>query len=869
MSNVFWNKVSEGDSEDYKYERDLWDDGAKRLKKIVENDNDVDVAMALLRGFKVIQSLNTKEYFCPDIVPPHMRDTTDIRSLDACSCPFWLELTYSELAVGYWDTLFMELRSKSSSGSTSTCILTLFLLSAKIQIMQIRTEEDNIKIIFRASTRFAFEVVKNGLAKTGKFYRGVALWEVKQEEISAEESAKIVEPAQVLIMAVTQKRAEDIAVFNEAVLGSHKIGDIETLKNFVKANRPNATTLGGSFKMLAECVDCIDYLQSRLNTPGEDHFTGNIPLSTISADIQNLLEGLIRPIYWKYERSVKRPAASPTAKTKRNQVVDDESNDAVYFQELDQALFVALKKGDKDEARRLLEQGADASFVRSFCCLVESSVAEANRSESLQELLHVFGCDDSRLKKTQSTIRLEEGGNRLKDSLRFIQECRTNEALRKSEEMKIKPVMTVFVQPRSMLGDEDKEMSEMARKFIANFADVLDDNLSMFQISREVYSQHIPFRGKAQVVLVLLEAGFSRSPDLRARFRELVKEGCKVIGVPMPGFKITDFQKWWPDEMEEFKNFSLFFDCRAGPEGDQRNGPWIDKIWKELIPQVQQYLEGWTESDLTPTENGSDSISATRAPGPRAEQVYLSKEHMRQRLLVCPHCVQLEKSNPGSFKRDACMLAFLSHTVENSTFYCTVCRGKVKVNDILKRCIFLSYNWGCNNSTKNIAAPLCERILLETEMTYWLDVKGGMGSGDELITQMREGVAGCVIVLLLISDAFCNSPNCIREFVHTANLRKHVIPVLVSDKGPTRTGPSGWTGAYVNGDTDWWKHAERICTSKDPDAPDKDIPWSHLASFTPIDLRQESLQADGSLHDDSPAAHEVIGRIMKRFFRSG
>ncbi len=420
-----------------------------------------------------------------------------------------------------------------------------------------------------------------------------------------------------------------------------------------------------------------------------------------------------------------------------------------------------------------------------------------------------------------------------------------------------------------MLGDEEKEVSAMAGKFITNFAHVLDDDLSMFQISREVYSQHIPFRGKAQVVLVLLEAGFSRSPDLCARFRELVKEGCKVIGVPMPGFNITDFQKWWPDEMEEFENFSLFFDCRAGPEGDQWNGARIDKIRKELMPQVQHYLEEWTESDLTPTENGSDSISATPAPGPLEAQVCVSKEHLRKSVLVCPHCVQLGKPNPGSFKRDACMLAFLSHTVEESTFYCTVCQVKVKVNDILKRCIFLSYNWGCNNSTQKMAAPLCERILLETEMTYWLDVKGGMSFGDELVTEMREGVAGCVIVLLLISDAFCNSANCIREFVHTANLRKHVIPVLVPDKGPIRKGgpSSGWTGAYASGDTDWWKHAERICTSKDPDAPDKAIPWSYLASFTPIDLRQESLQADGSLQDDSPTAHEVIERIMKRFFR--
>jgi hypothetical protein len=580
------------------------------------------------------------------------------------------------------------------------------------------------------------------------------------------------------------------------------------------------------------------------------------------------------PLYWKCQRAVKRPAATPTAKTKRNQAVDDGSNDAVSFEELDQALFVALKKGDKDEARRLLQLGADASFVRSFCCLVQSSVAEANKREALQELLHVFGCDDPSLKKPQTTILLEEGGNRLKDSLRRIQECRKNEALRKSEEMKINPAMTAFVQPRSMLGDEEKEMSEMASKFITTFAHVLYDNLSKFEISREVYSQHIPFRGKAQVVLVLLEVGFSRSPDLCARFRELVKEGCKVIGVPMPGFKITDYQKWWPDEMEELKNFSLFFDCRAGPDGDQWNGPWIDKIRKELMPQVQHYLEEWTESDLTPTAN---AISATPAPGPLAaqeniSQENISKEHLRESVLVCPHCVQLGEPNPCYFKRDACMLAFLSHTVENSTFYCTVCQERVKVNDILKRPIFLSYNWGCDKSTQKIAKPLCERILLETEMPYWLDVEGGMSFGDELITEMREGVAGCVIVLLLISDAFCNSANCIREFVHTANLRKHVIPVLVSDKGPiSKGGPSsGWTGAYVSGDNDWWKHAESICTSKDikdPDAPDMVIPWSYLASFTPIDLRQESLQADGSLKDDSPAANEVIERIVKRFFR--
>ena len=133
---------------------------------------------------------------------------------------------------------------------------------------------------------------------------------------------------------------------------------------------------------------------------------------------------------------------------------------------------------------------------------------------------------------------------------------------------------------------------------------------------------------------------------------------------------------------------------------------------------------------------------------------------------------------------------------------------------------------------------------------------------------MREGVAGCDIVILMISDAFCNSGNCLREFVHTVNHRKHIIPLLVPDHGETRTGPSGWTGEYSPGDQDWWKHAASICTNKDPDAPDKEIQWSYLSAFTPIDLRKESLQEDGSLHDNSDAEKEIIVRVMSRFFRS-
>ena len=376
------------------------------------------------------------------------------------------------------------------------------------------------------------------------------------------------------------------------------------------------------------------------------------------------------------------------------------------------------------------------------------------------------------------------------------------------------------------------------------------------------------------MVLVLLDETTSRSQEVCDRFRELHAQGCKIIGVLMPGYPdIANYSEWWPKEMLDFKDHSLFFDCRAGPEGDDWNGPWEVKMQKELLPQIAQFLEEWTKT--APGADGSIS-AANPAPGPLVEKVYASKQEMRDSRLPCPECLKQGKTPPGTFSRDECMLDFLSKRESSNTkgtFYCGVCQTKVRVNDVLKRPIFVSYNWGNNNSTQKIATRLVQRIFLATEMPYWLDVDGGMAFGDELVTEMKEGVAGCEIVVLMISDAFCNSGNCMFEFINIVANRKHVIPLLVPDRGGTRTGPSGWTGQYQG--EDWWKHARDICDPQRPDllahpaaASFKDIPWHYLADFDPIDLRDESYQDDGSLRDNSPAENEIIRRIISRFFRS-
>ena len=135
-------------------------------------------------------------------------------------------------------------------------------------------------------------------------------------------------------------------------------------------------------------------------------------------------------------------------------------------------------------------------------------------------------------------------------------------------------------------------------------------------------------------------------------------------------------------------------------------------------------------------------------------------------------------------------------------------------------------------------------------MPYWLDVDGGMSFGEELVQAMQEGVRNCKIVILMISDAFCNSGNCLFEYINIVQSRKYVIPLLVP----------GWDPEGKHPGTDWWRHAGDIFKPEwSANHPKKDfftnIPWDYLAEFRPIDLRGETLQVVRYSTLQSPDAH--------------
>ena len=131
---------------------------------------------------------------------------------------------------------------------------------------------------------------------------------------------------------------------------------------------------------------------------------------------------------------------------------------------------------------------------------------------------------------------------------------------------------------------------------------------------------------------------------------------------------------------------------------------------------------------------------------------------------------------------------------------------------------------------------------------------------------MEQGVLKCTVVLIFISDAYCASDNCIREFLHATKYSKFLVVCLTPSGGQTHTGDSqaGWTGPGTE-DEHCWHHATKMSSCKDPDTG-KLFSWSALGQFTPIDLRIEhgasEIEAKRVQED---AVLEMVKHIVSRF----
>jgi hypothetical protein len=280
-------------------------------------------------------------------------------------------------------------------------------------------------------------------------------------------------------------------------------------------------------------------------------------------------------------------------------------------------------------------------------------------------------------------------------------------------------------------------------------------------------------------------------------------------------------------------------------------------------------------------EEQESTLEATCKHGHTAEVVEILSRNVIYSAVPCPCCVQSGSVPPFCFNREACLLYFSEDSLNagrEGSVTCPVCSqagrpSSLRVQDIIVPEIFISYNWGVNLSTQNIVKPMRLRIEQDADVVCWFDVGGGMGAGQNHLDEMKEGIRKCTVVVLFLSDAYCKSPNCVREFLHATRHCKFLIVVLVPDRGPIYPdGPrSGWTGPGPE-NKDYWKHAASCSSCKDPDTGAA-FSWAALSSFEPIDLRvrddqlAEEEQRDAEERLLQAAEREIVKRIQSRFHR--
>jgi hypothetical protein len=361
---------------------------------------------------------------------------------------------------------------------------------------------------------------------------------------------------------------------------------------------------------------------------------------------------------------------------------------------------------------------------------------------------------------------------------------------------------------------------------------------------------------RLRVVLVCMDKYISSSETALQQFRAAVAARKVIIPIICPGYEIKNYNEWWSSNMSEMKAHTLFVDMRnmkASPD------ELLSKVRNELLPQIYKFLEEWRgeapdpsafaaahdripcmkcndesvmDVDIFSRSQCEEQLQSWRtqcqtqeseARQDQAGQVFekevliktckhghkssvedILSSNVIYSAVPCPCCVQHGQVPPFCFNRETCLLYFsedaLEHAREGSV-KCPICEkadrpSSLRILDIITPEVFLSYNWGKELSTQKIVNPMRLRIEQGACVVCWFDVGGGMGAGQNHIQEMEEGIRKCTVVVIYISDAYCKSPNCLREFLHATKHSKYLIVVLVPDHGPVYPGgpSSGWTG---------------------------------------------------------------------------
>lgn len=127
----------------------------------------------------------------------------------------------------------------------------------------------------------------------------------------------------------------------------------------------------------------------------------------------------------------------------------------------------------------------------------------------------------------------------------------------------------------------------------------------------EMWGTMSPYRSTRMVVLCIDKHSMSSPKAFASTFQQYVDSGCLVIPVLLPGYKVSNYEEWWPSTFPSLSSFTLFMDFRTVEYAyslkfiihsgkitslfkyDYKHVGIKRAVAKLLVPQVKVQLNEW------------------------------------------------------------------------------------------------------------------------------------------------------------------------------------------------------------------------------------------------------------------------------------
>lgn len=354
-----------------------------------------------------------------------------------------------------------------------------------------------------------------------------------------------------------------------------------------------------------------------------------------------------------------------------------------------------------------------------------------------------------------------------------------------------------------------------------------------------------------------------------------------------------NYVKWWPAQKNrwaKWEDFALFVDVRE-PEKQKHMAntlllPTVHRLlnswWGASVNEAKPdhlddqitctncisiglrnpmkfkrcvllaHVQKWQQEEMLRRGMGVDSQPETKFScdfcqhGSTASDLLSTRATLES--IPCPSCLSNNVHPPFSFSRpDA--LSKLHEQGPNATLQCTKEGTNLRLFDILVTNCFVSYADSrylklIHELTNNLHRE-DSRILFWPEMAQYTH-----GNAVAKLESTTHAIKKSSVVVILLSDGYFTSPDCIREFGSAVEHSKLLIPLIVEPF-------SFFKGQSVQ------KEGEKVPKWFQDDLPTRNeyglvTHWSILEHFHPVDYRTSEVQTAN--------ADYILHEISSRFF---